>query len=201
MSATISAYDEDNFPFGYSADDSVRDVLLEFQNSGVAGEHTGGPNEGGFFGGNAFNGTSYGFTSTTVDGYAFLATGDLHYYFPPFNGSVGDGPTAHTLWGTLESITLGSGITSSGAVVDPFVTFTFDDPLYGDIADGRTNVVHDIIWGLMNGSVTGASDSAGTISQGGLIAALEDNGLDVDQAFADLVGSSAATETELALAA
>lgn len=201
MSAYISDYDEDNFPLFTSAEDTLRDVLLEFQNSGVAGEHTGGANAGGFFGGDSFNGTSYGYTSTTVDGYAFLATGDLHYYFPPLNGSVGDGPTSHTLWGSLESITLGAGVSNAGVVVDPFITFTFDQPLYGDISEGRTNVVHDIIWGLMNGSVTGASDSLGTISQGGLIAALENNGLDVDVSVADLVGSFAFTETELALAA
>lgn len=200
MTASISQYDEDYFPSFTSADDLLRDVLLEFQNSGVAGEHTGVPNEGGFFGGDSFNGSAYGYTSATVDGYAFLATGDLHYYFPPFNGSVGDGPTSHTLWGTLESITLGAGI-SNGTVVNPFITFTFDQPLVGDIADGRANVVHDIIWGLMNGSVSGASDSLGTISQGGLIAALEANGLDVDVSVADLVGASTLSDSELLLAA
>ncbi len=201
MAAYISDYDLGLLPNQTSADDSLRDVLLAFEATGIDGEHTDAPNYGGFFGGDGFNGSSYGYTSTLVDGFAFLATGDLSYYFPPLNGSPGDGPTSHTLHGTLSSITLGAGITETGEVIDPLFTFTFDQPLVGDIADGRVNVVHDIIWGLMNGSVSGASDSAGTISQGGLLAALDANGLDIDASVADLIGSALTTETEWALAA
>ncbi|VGO10056.1 hypothetical protein AMB3_2456 [plant metagenome] len=202
MSAYISDYDEDFFPDFTSADDDLRTVLTEFQNNGVQGEHTSAPNYGGFFGGDTFNGTSYGYTSTLVDGFAFLATGSLSYYFPPLNGSVGDGPVSHTLHGSITSITLGAGVSDTGVVDKPFLTFNFDTPLVGDIADGRTNVVHDVIWGLMNGSVSGASDSLGTVSNGGLLAALQANGLTLDGvSIADLVGASALSETEVALAA
>ncbi|MEI2417010.1 heme acquisition protein HasA [Orrella sp. JC864] len=202
MSAYISDYDEVWFPDGTSADNDLRTVLTAFEENGVAGEHTDVPNFGGFFGGDGFNGSSYGYTSTLVDGFAFLATGDLHYYFPPFNGAPNPDYTPHTLHGTLTSITLGAGVDQAGNVVDPFITFTFDDPLVGNLADGRENVVHDIIWGLMNGSVSGADDSAGTGTQGGLLAALQANGLQLDGvSIADLVGGALATETEWALAA
>ncbi|MCD9030776.1 heme acquisition protein HasA [Luteimonas sp. Y-2-2-4F] len=199
MSAYVTQYNETLFPEGgYTVNDPLFDVLRAFDDSGVAGEHTGVPNYGGFWGGDAFSGTSYGFTSATVDGYAFVATGNLTYDFP-----------THTLWGSLESITLGAGVTSTGEVVSPFLTIEFDAALQGTLAEGRANVVHDVLWGLMNGSVDGASDSAGTVSPGGLIAALEDQGVTAGTTVADLyvpgaadlVGDFAVTETEYALAA
>lgn len=202
MGVYISQYDEAMFPFSVSVDDSLREVLEAFVDSNVARPDADVLYEGRFEGANsAFHGTKYVFDSVRVEGYAFQVAGDLHYYYPPFNGEAGDGPTPETVWGTLDSITLGASIDSGGDVVDPFVTFTFDDPLYGDLVDGRANVVHDIIWGLVNGSLTGASDSLGTISQGGLLATLQSNGLDVDQMFADLVGIPIFTDIDLALAA
>ncbi|MFY3161331.1 heme acquisition protein HasA [Achromobacter xylosoxidans] len=200
MSAYISSFDPSHFPYITTPDNSLRVVLEMFQDDGVRGEHTGVPNSGGFFGGGFFSGTEYGYTSKTVDGYAFVASGDLNYYFPPFSGAKMAGATPHTLWGTLESVTLGAGVDKAGHVVDPFITFTFDTPLHGDLADGRGNVTHDIIWGLMNGSVEGADDRLGSGTHGGLMAALEDNHLDVDMSIADLVAHNFATETDLALA-
>lgn len=99
----------------------------------MEGEHTNMPNAGGFFGGNMFNGTEYAYTSKTVANYAFVAEGDIHYFFPPFSGHAGDGPTAHTVWGELDSITLGAGVDKAGHVVDPLITFTFDAPIFGDV--------------------------------------------------------------------
>ncbi len=181
---------------------SLREMLLAFQSKGVEGEHTNMPNAGGFFGGNMFNGTEYAYTSKTVANYAFVAEGDIHYFFPPFSGHAGDGPTAHTVWGELGSITLGAGVDKAGHVVDPLITFTFDAPIFGDVSEGRGNDVHDIVWGLMNGHVDGgAVDKLGTVSNGGLLGALEENGLHTDYSIADLVGHNFATETDLALAA
>lgn len=61
---------------------SLMDMLLAFQSTGVEGEHTNMPNSGGFFGGNMFNGTEYAYTSKAVPNYAFVAEGNIHYFFP-----------------------------------------------------------------------------------------------------------------------
>lgn len=204
MSAYISDFDASHFPYITTLDNSLRVILEMFQDEGAKGEHTSAPNTGTFYGGgffSFFSGTSYAYSSAQAPGHAFVATGDLHYFFPPFSGHKGDGPTSHTLWGTLDSLTLGAGVDKGGHILDPFITFVFDEPLHGDVADGRENVTHDIMWGLMNGSVEGATDSIGTVPHGGLMAALETNGLDVDMSIADLVGHNFATETDLALAA
>lgn len=198
MTATIPFYDEDVFPGGLDVSDTLRDVLYEWQNNGLAGSHP--ANTGGFFPG-PFSGTSYSYGDATL-GYSFQVTGDLNYYFAGVSEPTVPGATNHTLYGEIDTITIGAGLDDvTGEVTTPLFTFTFDDPLEGDLLDGRTNVVHDVIWGLMNGSVTGATDSLGTISPGGLIAALEDNGLDVDLSVADLTGSSFLAESELLLAA
>ncbi|AKP92178.1 MULTISPECIES: heme acquisition protein HasA [Achromobacter] len=179
---------------------SLMDMLLAFQSTGVEGEHTNMPNSGGFFGGNMFNGTEYAYTSKAVPNYAFVAEGNIHYFFPPFSGHAGDGPTAHTVWGELDSITLGAGVDKAGHMVDPLITFTFDGPIFGDVAEGRGNDVHDIIWGLMNGHVDGIDDTkAGVDTHGGLLAALGNDF--VTHSVADLVAHNFATETDLALAA
>lgn len=198
MTATISFYDEDEFPGGLDASDTLRDVLYEWQDSGLSGSHP--TNTGGFYGGTTFSGTSYSYVNSSGS-YSFQVTGDLHYYFAGVSQPPVSGATNHTLYGEIDTITIGAGLDGSGNVTTPIFTFTFDDPLEGDLLDGRTNVVHDVIWGLMNGSVSGATDSLGTISPGGLIAALEDNGLDVDLSVADLTGSSLLAESELLLAA
>lgn len=200
MTAFIS-YIDDHLSAA-TMEDSLKKMLLAFQSTGAEGEHTDMPNSGGFFGGNMFNGTEYAYTSKTVANYAFVAEGDIHYFFPPFSGHAGDGPTAHTVWGELDSITLGAGVDKAGHVVDPLITFTFDAPIFGDVSEGRGNSVHDIVWGLMNGHVDGgAQDKLGTVSHGGLLVALEENGLHTDYSIADLVAHNFVTETDLALAA
>lgn len=64
-------------------EDSLESMLMVFENDGVAGEHTAGKNYGGFFGGGPFSGTDYGYASKNVAHYAFVASGELNYYFPP----------------------------------------------------------------------------------------------------------------------
>ena len=199
MAASISSYDEDWFPAADSADDSLYDVLIDFQVEGLEGVYS-DVLYGLFHGGDVFNGTSYSFADPSL-GYAFQATGDLHYYFPPLNGEVGDGPTANTLWGSIDSITLGFELNDDGSVYGDFITFTFDQPLTGALSEGRGNDVHDIIWGLINGLVVGADDSLGSGTNGGLLQALIDNGLDVDASIASLVGTASTTDADLALAA
>lgn len=203
MTVSISNFDEHHLPDASTAESSLREVLHAFETNGVAGEHVTASNSGTFYGGgwfSFFSGTSYAYSSKDPAHYAFVATGDLHYYFPPFSGSMSDGPTSHTLWGTIESITLGGGVTK-GQIVDPLITFTFDQPIFGDVSEGRANDTHDVIWGLMNGSVDGADDRLGSGTHGGLTTVLETNGLDISMSIADLVGHNFATETDLALAA
>ncbi|MCE8037393.1 MULTISPECIES: heme acquisition protein HasA [unclassified Halomonas] len=201
MTASVTHFDESFELDGINLESTLYDALIEFQQSGLEGSHP--ANTGGFNGGDMFNGTSYSYYDADL-GFAFQATGQLSYYFPPLNGSPGDGPTSHTLWGEIDTITLGVGLNeNSGEVIDQWITFTFDTPITGDVSEGRENDVHDVIWGLMNGSVEGADDSIGTGTNGGLIAALENNGLDPSQVeLADLVGVGAASsDLDVALAA
>ncbi len=191
MTATITDYDESQFPGGLDLDDSLLSVLEAWEQSGLAGTHP--TNPGGFFGGTAFSGTSYAFNDSSL-GYSFeveAASGStLNYDFG-----------THTLYGSIAQITIGAGLDTSGNVTTPIFEFTFDAALTGTLAQGRTNDVHDTIWGLMNGSVTGATDSIGTISTGGLVDRLVDGGIDVNDSVADIVGASFASESELLLAA
>ncbi|OBX35931.1 hemophore HasA [Halomonas elongata] len=184
MSISYS-YDESNFPDSFSSG-SLESLLLAFEDEGVAGEHP--ANTGGFYtDGVDTTGTLQGDTYAMAnnDGaFAFSATGDLSYNFG-----------AHALTGTLETLTLGGGLNNDGTVADDFITFTFDDPIVSENS-GRDNTVHDVIWGLMNGSVEGADDSAGTVNDGGLLAVLDDAGIS-----SDVIGVSATSDADLALAA
>ncbi|WP_437879644.1 heme acquisition protein HasA [Pseudomonas sp. LRF_L74] len=170
---------------------SLRTLLLDFETNGAAGEHDdnnpGGINTGGFYN----NGVASGLSGDTYsqangEGFAFSAYGSLSYNF-----------SAHSLTGTVESISLGSYLNTDGTVGDPFITFNFDDLTSGS-ETGRDNAVHDVIWGLMNGSVQGAEDSAGTVNDGGLLALLDAAGISSDILTS---GSSSFTESELLLAA
>ncbi|MGP9552144.1 MULTISPECIES: heme acquisition protein HasA, partial [unclassified Halomonas] len=168
-----------------SFDGSSLGALLQYfdDNQGVEGEHNngnpGGINTGGFFTdgvGSGLAGDTYAMANN--DGaFAFSATGNLSYNFAD-----------HALTGTLESLTLGADL-NNGEIVNDFITFTFDDPIVAS-HDGRGNEVHDIIWGLMNGSVEGADDSAGTGTNGGLLAVLDDAGLLGDAIPASVTGVS-----------
>ncbi|MGO3699996.1 MULTISPECIES: heme acquisition protein HasAp [Halomonas] len=185
-------YDEAYFPDTFSTG-TLELLLTEFQKEGAGGEHSdnnpGGINTGGFF----TNGVNSGLAGDTYamannDGdFAFSATGSLSYNFAD-----------HALTGTLTELTLGAGL-NNGEVVNDFITFTFDDPIVAS-HDGRGNEVHDIIWGLMNGSVNGADDSAGTGTDGGLLAVLDDAGLLGDAIPASVTGV-AASDFDFALAA
>ncbi|MBE0398740.1 MAG: heme acquisition protein HasA [Halomonas sp.] len=200
MSVTIG-YDEDQFPLPFDASSSLRDVLEEFQDSGLEGSHPN--NTGGFFGSSsaAYGGERYAYSDSS--GYAFSAHGDLVYDF-----------ATHTLEGSLSKIELGGGLGANGYVSDPFLVFDFATNIEGDAAtEGRDNLVHDVLWGLMNGSVNGYYESGGGPSEhGGLIALLDDlitdsNG--VDAAVEDigsalpslLVGIADTSEFDFALAA
>lgn len=186
-------YDETYFPSTFVPGSSLESLLLEFQKSGAPGEHDnenpGGINTGGFY----TNGAESGLAGDTYamanneGAFAFSATGDLSYNFAD-----------HALTGTLESVTLGSFLNNDGTVTNDFITFTFDDPLFADSSEGRDNEVHDVIWGLMNGSVQGAEDSAGTPNDGGLLTALDDI---LGDAIPASVTGVAASDFDFALAA
>ena len=96
MSVSISFIDESHLPQGILMEDSLASMLVVFENDGVAGEHTAGKNYGGFFGGGPLNGTDYGYASKDVANYAFVASGELNYYFPPYSGPKVEGATPHT---------------------------------------------------------------------------------------------------------
>lgn len=188
MAITYS-YNGTNFPDAF-AGGTLEDLLLTFQEGGVSGEHP--ANTGGFYtngvNSGAFTGDTYAFANTTTN-FAFSAVGSLSYDF-----------AQHAVYGTLQSLTLGGGLNANGTVSGDLITFNFGTtPLTATAAEGRDNAVHDVIWGLMNGSVEGASDSAGTPNDGGLLAVLEAAGLADD--IITTTGSTSFSESELLLAA
>ncbi|RIA46207.1 heme acquisition protein HasA [Hephaestia caeni] len=208
MSSVCITYDDANFPLDdffvqTTVNNTLREILYAWQDNGLAGSHpiTTGGFSGSVPGGNpTFSGTQYTY-SIGGSGTSFHVTGELYYYFAGVSQPAVPGATDHTLYGRIDSITIGAG-TDSGGVTDQAITFDFScDPIYGALLDGRTNDVHDAIWGLMNGSVTGATDGLLTVSTGGLIDRLEDRDIDVDDVFATIVGAPCGCDSELLLAA
>lgn len=182
------SYDANEFPLGFSSGGTLESLLLAYQDTGVPGEHP--TNTGGFY----TNGVASGLSGDTYamslgDGsFSFSAVGTLSYNF-----------SSHSLYGTLQQVTLGGGLNTNGTVSSPLITFDFGNtPLTATAAEGRDNAVHDVIWGLMNGSIEGATDSASTPNDGGLLAVLEAAGLTDD--IITTAGSSL-SESELLLAA
>ncbi|WP_445114894.1 hypothetical protein [Acinetobacter sp. WZC-1] len=159
-----------------SLDNSQKTLKALFDNFDASGtgiiEH-GESNTGGFF----TNGVNTGLAGDTYagssngGGYAYSITADagssLTYNFQQ-----------HVVYGTVKSITIGAGVDSQGHVIDELLTLTFDEPITGTLEEGRANDVHDIVWGLMNSSTTGADSSTST-SQGGLQQYLTDIGIDL----------------------
>ncbi|MFT4053738.1 MAG: heme acquisition protein HasA [Novosphingobium sp.] len=195
MSVTFTA-DEDNLPLGYVLSDSLSDVLNEWT-SYFTGSHT---NITGTFSGTADNswptlfgtpisGSSYSFGSD-ADGFKFVATGDLYYYFnATYTPASPTPPDTHTLFGTLDSIALYTDADNDGLADDLFLTIDFSTGITGALADGHDNAIHEAIYGLMEGDATE------------LLTLLGEQGIDVTDSLAELTGSSLAAESELLLAA
>lgn len=186
MSITYS-YDSTYFPNSFFGG-NLEDLLFAFEVEGVSGQHP--ANTGGFY----TNGVASGLSGDTYSmslnngAFSFSAVGNLSYNF-----------SSHSLYGTLQQLTLGGGLNNDGTVSGAFITFDFGTtPLTATAAEGRDNAVHDVIWGLMNGSVEGASDSAGTPNDGGLLAVLDAAGLSGDIIT---TGWASLSESELLLAA
>lgn len=206
MSAHIS-YNADtlkHFTQPASPSDSLHAVLEDFDNSAVRGEHIRDFNFGSFHGGaTPFEGTSYSFESREAPkqgdgthGYAFEANGNLHYDF-----------SHHTLYGELDSVELGAKLDSSGHVNDPGLTIRFDQPLTANYSEGSANPVHQVVWGLMNGSVDGSQNNGQPLDNSGLVAALSHEGIDLNASLESvghavgMAGIAAQTESDYSLAA
>lgn len=193
---TFTAGPAANFPGATSVNDTLEDVLLEFEDAGMAGSH---PDTTGSFAGSPANawtpglaGSSYTYGNATLD-YGFQVTGDLYYYFNSVvtPGGAGSGAPDHTLFGRIDEITLYTDSDNDGQFDDnPFLTIDFDStPINGSLAAG--NDVHNVVWNLMQGSTSG------------LEAELIERGIDLTDTVADLVAGSpwALAESELLLAA
>ena len=135
---------------------SIWDSLEAFADVFGDVNHTNGnvdpSNSGGFYGGGPFNGTQYAINGVNPVS-AILAEGDLTYSFMT--------TPAHTLYGDLDTITLGDGLTRDGAsgpysITDPVLTFN-GLGLSTDVNDltiTDRGIVHDVIYGLMSGDAT-----------------------------------------------
>lgn len=196
MTVTFTDAAAGNLPDTVSSSDSLSDILNEWA-SAFTGSHT---NITGTFGGTADNswysyfgvplsGETYSYGSD-ADGYKFVATGDLYYYF---NSTVTPAspasPDDHTVFGELDSISLYADADGDNLADDLFLTINFDTPITSAITEGQDGEVFQIIWGLMNGDATE------------LLSELTAQSVDVSDSFADLTGSSALAESELLLAA
>jgi heme acquisition protein HasA len=180
MSVTYT-FNYDYAPADYtsSSDQSLGNLLDTFDATGADVVEHDEDNTGGFFTDGSdtttsFQGDTYAGTSTATANYSYsIYAGEdntLSYDF-----------YTHTVYGTIESITIGSGLNEDGTVQYELLTLDFsDDPITGTLEEGRTNDVHDIVWGLMNSSTTGATDSSGTESNGGLQGYLTALGIDLD---------------------
>ncbi|WP_313515668.1 heme acquisition protein HasA [Pseudomonas sp.] len=115
------------------------------------GEVEDGVNTGGFYPG-ALEGTQYALTSPNSDA-GFIAEGDLTY-------TLFASP-AHTVYGDLDSISLGTDVVSTGSGFG-FASGGWEATFSGlglstDVADLTTTdrgIVHDVVYGLMSGDAT-----------------------------------------------
>ncbi|QXI29312.1 heme acquisition protein HasA [Pseudomonas vanderleydeniana] len=145
-----------------------------------AGSVKEGVNTGGFNPG-PFDGTQYGVSSTVSDASAVIG-GNLHYtlFTPP----------THTLWGSVDSINLGTvlnGGASSGGytVTNQEVSFT-GLGLSSAQAEGRDGQVHKIVYGLMSG------DSSALVSAIDALLKAVDPSLSVNSTFDQLASAGVA---------
>jgi hypothetical protein len=175
------------------------DVVLSDWTSLYTGSH---PDNVGFFSNpsgvsnpawnDAFSGTSYTYGSD-AEGYKFVVTGDLYYYFSQaVTPTTPAGPDAHTLFGTANTLNLYTDSDADGLADDLFLSldFTGDGGLVGDLSDGHDNPLHVAIYGLMQGNSAGLESVLGT-----------EFGVDVTDTLAELTGSALLAESELLLAA
>ena len=189
---------ENNLPGTHDLDSQL-DAVLSTWTGLYTGSH---PDNVGFFsnpGGvsnpswnDSFSGTSYTYGSD-AEGYKFVVTGDLYYYFSQaVTPTTPAGPDAHTLFGTANTLELFYDSDNDGAADDLFLTldFTGDGGLVGDLYDGHDNPLHVAIYGLMQGDPAGLESVLGT-----------EFGVDVTDTLAELTGSSLLAESELLLAA
>lgn len=141
------------------------------------GEVEDGVNTGGFYPG-SLSGTQYALTSPNSDA-GFIAGGSLAYslFAPP----------AHTVYGTLDSISLGTDVAKNAsgfyfAPGDQEVSFN-GLGLSSLLSEGHSGVVHEVIYGLMSGDATALD---GVLD--GILAAY---GVDTDDTF-DVVAAALA---------
>lgn len=136
-----------------------------------------GPNAGGFYPG-SLSGTQYSLSSQESDA-GFIAGGSLTY-------SLFSAP-AHTVYGTLDSISLGTDVikTSAGFDFTPGEEeVSFDGlGLSSLLSQGHSGIVHKVIYGLMSGDATELDSALDTL--------LSAYGVDTDDTF-DVVAAALA---------
>ena len=141
------------------------------------GEVEDGVNTGGFYPG-SLSGTQYALTSPNSDA-GFIADGSLTYslFSPP----------AHTVYGTLNSISLGTDVITTGSGFDfspGQEEVSFDGlGLSSLLSEGHSGIVHQVIYGLMSGDATALDSALDTI--------LAAYGVDTDDTF-DVVAAALA---------
>lgn len=157
------------------------------------------------------SGTEYAITSSLgeIEDFSFIAgaaaSSELTYTL--FDGAPSNW---HILYGSLDSLEFGTSLvdwqntgTGNFDLGETYLDIT-GLGLTGLLSDGQSNIVHEVVWGLMGGDATAL--------EGVLNDILDDYGLSVNSSFADLelaglagevstVGTAVAAESELLLAA
>lgn len=135
------------------------------------GEVEEGKNTGGFYPGQ-LSGSQYAVGSLESTA-GVVINGDLTYtlFAEP----------AHTLYGTIDTIQLGTGLSAKGPYTLESVEVSFEglgEYLASAKAEGHDGIVHQVVYGLMSGDSTALTGALDTI--------LADYGLSTDNTFDEI---------------
>lgn len=143
----------------------------------------GGDNTGGFYPG-YLSGTQYAIGSTESAA-GLIVDGSLAY-------SLFVSPS-HTMYGTIDSIQLGTGLSATGPYTLESVEVTFEglsDYLVSALSEGHEGIVHQIIYGLMSGDASALESALDTI--------LADYGVSTANTFDEVAAALSAADTLVA---
>lgn len=100
---------------------------------------------------------------------------------------------AHTLYGTIDSVELGTGLSAKGPYTLESVEVSFEglgEYLTSAKAEGHDGIVHQVVYGLMSGDSTALTSALDTI--------LADYGLSADNTFDEIAAVLSSADSVVA---